>query len=472
MILITDAFSVVITIFIVLATCGLIFGLFLLIRRIERKWKEESDVLVEDFIPKNEMKSVVETYIERVGVFGSFSMFLIDIDDYSGLKESVGVGETNNILKELAKRITKVFPRTSAISRYGSDRILVLNKTEVKYVEIEEFSMALMDLLREPFELSRGEKLTISSSVGIALFPTCGSSYKELLQSVELATYVAKRDGGNQYIVYHSDMEETESSNMEYFKEVRRAMENKEFCLYYQPIIDMKDKKIFGFETFLRWNHPEHGVLTPQKFINVLERSGDINYVSKWGIEQIAKMLVEIQNKAKENDICMTVNLSTKQLMNDSIVEDFKKIIHKYKVSPNKIVLEVGEYAMYEKLDIVRINLLRLRDLGFKISVDGLGLDYATLSQIEKEPIDILKLDKEFLENTSNNYVKEKFVGMLVESAAEMNRIVIAEGIEDYNHINYVLSNSISYGQGYYLSMPFEEEKVLRYIESNEFLRV
>ena len=135
----------------------------------------------------------------------------------------------------------------------------------------------------------------------------------------------------------------------------------------------------------------------------------------------------------------------------------------------SKLVLEIEDYMMYDKMDQVKLNLLRLRDLGFRISVDGLKLDYAALSQIEKEPIDIIKLDRSFLKDINNNKMKEKFVEMLVDSAEHMHRMVIAEGVEVYDHILYLEKNNIQYGQGYYFSKPFEDKFVYEFIVNKDF---
>jgi len=306
-------------------------------------------------------------------------------------------------------------------------------------------------------------------SVSIALYPTCGTTYKALLRSLELTNYVVKRNGGDNYMIYSSDIDSKETSNMDYFNEIRTAIDDGQFCLYYQPIIDIRQKKLLGFETFLRWNHPTQGVLTPDKFIKMLETSGDINYISKWGVEQIVTKMGEIQSHIGANDLIYTNNISTKQLMSDTLVEELKKLLHNTKANPHKIVLEIEDYMMYDKMDQVKLNLLRLRDLGFRISVDGLKLDYAALSQIEKEPIDIIKLDRSFLKDINNNKMKEKFVEMLVDLAEHMHRMVIAEGVEVYDHILYLEKNNIQYGQGYYFSKPFEDKFVYEFIVNKDF---
>lgn len=472
MILATTAFNVIMTIVVIIITGFAIFGLIKLAYYNERKYKEEKNVLSATLITKNNFKQMANAYINHVGAFGSFAMMLFDIDDFSGLNETYGTERCDMILKTFAERISKVFEGHSIAARIGTDKIAVLYKSEAEYSNIDDIMSNAIDYVKETYVVGTGEEINLTCSVGVALYPTCGNNFKDLMQSLEIANYVAKRDGGNRYVVYNKDIKEEESSNLEYFKEVRRAFDNNEFCLYYQPIINLQERKVFGFESFLRWNHPKLGVLTPDKFIHVLEHSGDINYISKWGVEQLIKKIIELDQKTGNTEICMTHNLSTKQLMSDTLIDEMRKLLHKYKIDPKRIVLEVLEYAMYEKVEAIRLNLLRLRDLGFRISVDGLGLDYATLSQIEKEPIDILKLDKEFLEDINNNFIKEKFVEMLVASSIRLNRIVVSEGIEQANQVRYVLDNGIIYGQGYFFSKPFEDSLLSLYLTEGSYNRL
>lgn len=466
----TPAFNIIMTILAIVATLGAGYGLFLLVRRIEKKYREELDVLSEDFVPKNELKSVVDTYINRVGQFGSFAMFLIDIDDFSGINEAVGKERGDRILREFAHRIQRKFSRTAIISRYGADQIFVLEKSDIMFAELDAVASDLNEIIREPFEVAHGDEISITASVGIVLYPTCGTNFKDLAKSLEIATFVSKREGGNNYRIYHADMEAQESTNLEYYREVRKGIANKEFCLHYQPIIDINEKKVYGFEAFLRWNHPTLGVLTPNKFIHILERTGDINYISKWGLEQIILRHQELTIKLGQNDLCYAYNLSTKQLSSDTIVPDYRQLISKYRIDPARITLEIEEYALFEKLDVVKRNILKLKDLGFGISIDGLGLDYNTLTTLEKQPINTVKLDRQFLEDMEDNFMEEKIVGLLVESSEKFGRDVIQEGIENFQQIEYIQKQGIKYAQGYYFSVPLADKEMLEYIDGGSYI--
>lgn len=470
MFLASKAFNLVITFSVVILMLVLIFLMFKLIMKNEKKYRDEKYSLSLNMIPQNEIKVLIENHITRIGAFGSFTLMLIDIDDFTGLTKIYGEQRCSEMLLEYVHRIDVCF-KTATISNIGKDQILVLIKDDLDFNQIDELAQDLIYSLRQPYAVGHQHDVSITASIAIALYPTCGTNYKELIRSLELTNYVLKRNGGNNYMIYNSDIDQTESTNMEYYKEIRDAIDKGEFCLFYQPIINIRDKKLFGFETFLRWNHPEMGVLAPNKFIHLLEASGDINYITKWGLEQIFEKIEEIQTKIGANDLVITNNISVKQLMNDKIVDDFRKVIRSHsKINPKKIALEIGEYSTFEKMDVVKMNLLRLRDLGFRISVDGLGLDYSTLSQIEKAPLDMLKLDSSFLKDTSNNFMQERFVQMLTESAEKMERIVISEGVETFENSEYIKKNNIQYGQGYYFSKPFPSDMVYEYIIAKDYV--
>lgn len=468
MMLATNAFNIVITFTAIIIVGVLIFFLIKLMLHNEARYREDKYVLTSDMVPTSKMKGIVDKYISRVGTFGSFYVMQIDVDDFKGLNQVYGQSRCDQILQELAYRIT-TYVEHSVVSRLEADKILVLVKDDANYAQVEEDTSRLLVRLKEPYESGHQTAINLTVSVSIAIYPTCGTTYKALIRSLELTNYVVKRSGGDNYMIYTSDIDNKESANMDYFTEIRNAVEDGQFCFYYQPIIDLRQKKVLGFETFLRWNHPTKGVLTPDKFIKILETSGDINYISKWGVEQIINKMNELQGYIGANDLIFTNNISTKQLMSDTLVEELKKLLYNTKANPHKIVLEIDDYMMYDKMDQVKLNLLRLRDLGFRISVDGLKLDYAALSQIEKEPIDIIKLDRSFLMDITNNKMKEKFVEMLVDSADHMRRMIIAEGVETYNQVLYLFDNNIQYAQGYYFDKPFEDKYVYEYIMNKDY---
>ncbi len=465
----SDSVIVLFSIIALIITLLLSYLFYRLIKANLIKLKEEAESLTESTLSKIEMRESIEYYIGKIGGFGVFSLLFFDIDNFTALNDLFGKEKCDNILAELANRIVKTLPYRASLARLQKDEFLIFIKDEYSADDLQDIAQKLLETVREPFTVLRDEEINLTASVGMATYPTSGQTYKELLANLELAAYVTKRNGGNAYTMYYHELSTAESANMEYFKEVKDAIKRKEFCLFYQPIINIRTNEIFAFESLIRWNHPVHGILPPFKFINILEQSGDINWVGQWGVEQLAKQLVEL--KVRGNNIKLSINLSTKQLLDEMLAENFKKITKKYRINNNDIILEIAEFAMYDKMATIKTNLLKLRDAGFIIAVDGFGLDYATIAKIEKEPIDMIKLDRGFLEDIDNNFMKEKFVNMLVDYAKTNERFVVSEGIENLTMENYIKKNKIDFGQGYYYSKPIEESELLNFIDNKPWLK-
>lgn len=430
-----------------------------------KKYRDENDALTEQTISKTEMVRNIEYYIAKVGQFGNFALIYVDLDDFTDLNEVVGRETADKILAGVADRLAESLPYRGSICRYHNDEFLIFIKDELSSDELMDITAQYIEIINEPFKVLQDEIIHINASIGIATYPTCGSNFKELLSNLELASYVSKRDGGNKSTFYYSELGALETANLAYFKEVKDAIKNREFCLFYQPMVNIKSQELFGFEALLRWNHPVHGVLSPFKFITILEQSGDIGWVGLWGFEHLVKQIGILKTKFPNVSLKCSLNLSTKQLLSATIVDDFRKVLKKYKIEANCVILEIAEYAMYEKIGRLKTNLLKLRDLGFLIAVDGFNLDYSALTTIEREPIDIIKLDQDFLDDIENNFMKEKFVSMLVDYALKNNRIVISEGIENLEMSQYVLKQQIEYGQGYLFSVPICEEDLGDFIK-------
>lgn len=430
----------------------------------EKKLNEQNDVLVDTMMTKTQMRQSVNTYATKIGSFGSFAMFYISIDDFDSLKELIGAEGANNIIRGIAERLVHLLKGAANVSKFSDNTFVIFDKKEYSYDELQEMGDTLLDLVNDNGSFTRRENVQITASIGVAVYPTCGVTFKELFSNLELASYIANRQGGNKYIIYYNELKEEESGNLQYFNEVREAMQKGELTLFYQPIIDVKANNVYGFEALLRWDHPKLGIIPPAKFISVLEQSGDITYLAKWSLEQVIKMQQEIERTYPNRDIKLSINLSVKQMMDDSMSDDFKRIIHKFGGKPQKIVLEIAQYAMFEKMNAVRVNLLRLRDIGFEIATDGLGLDYSAVTQIETRPIDVLKLDRGFLADITDNQMQERYVQMLVDSCAKTHRVIISEGVENKAMLDYIKKNGISYAQGYFYSKPFPGKDVVEYI--------
>lgn len=460
------------TILAIVVSIGLIVLLFFLIRHNIKRYKEESDVILNEAYSKTQMKRTINKYIHKVGAYGACSFLYVDLDSFTDLNDLLGRKACDEILRQVALKIVRVLPYNANLSLYNNDEFLIFIREENNANSLEDLAKRICESVNTDYHITVAADIKLTCSIGCATYPTCGTNFATLLNNLELSTYISKRDGGNRYTTYYATLSEEEKDNFEFYTEIKSAIKNKEFVLFYQPIIDIDRNTIFGAEALMRWNHPTKGTISPAEFIPILEQSGDIKWVGEWGIETIIKEYLKLSSKYPEYDIKLSLNLSTKQLINPLLSNQFIEIIKKYDVDPSHFMLEVGEYTAYERLGQVKNNLLRLKDYGFLVAVDGFDLDETALNDIERAPIDVIKLDRTFLSDQTKQSIKEKFVALLVEFSKNYDHQLICEGVESLEMVEYIKKHDIHFAQGYYYSKPLTEVDFEAYIASRKWREI
>lgn len=457
--------SVLITCIVVLATIGLGVLLFFFIRKNLKHFKEEDDIIVENAIPKTQMLQQINKHLKRVGSFGAASFMYVDIDAFHDLNELFGMKACDEILREVATRIIRVLPYKATLTRYQNDEFLIFIRDEDNQLRNEKLCKKILDAISIPFQVLIGEKITLTASIGVCTFPQAGANFNEIYSNLELTTFVSKRNGGNKFTNYYATLSEDEKDNMAYYKEIKQAIQNKEFVLYYQPIIDFQNRVIVGAEALMRWNHPTQGVLSPQKFIKVMEQSGDIRWVGEWGIDTMIKFQEDMAEKFPAIPMIFSLNLSTKQLLDPNLANNLIAIATKHHAKPGNFMLEITDFMIYEKIGVIKTNIFKLKDYGFKIAVDGFVLDGQSVQSIQRSPVDVVKLGRGFLKDISNNFMKEKLLEILMKFSKDNNRTIISEGIEGAEIVQYVKNQGIDLGSGYYFAKPLAEADFENYID-------
>ena len=460
--------NVVVAIFAVLATIALAFFIFRSIKKEKKKFQEEAINYIDGLIQKNELIADVTTYISRSSA-AEFSLIYIDLDKFSNIIDAFGKDEANNILSKVAYILVDNLPPRVELTRLQDDKFVAFARGEYRKDEVEEIALKLLEAISKPIKFFGDNEITITASIGIALYPSHGLTYKDLINDAEIAVYLCKREGGNAYKFYSLE-NMSESANLAYYQQIKKGIKNKEFTLYYQPMIDTNKKDIYAIEGLLRWNHPEYGVLSPFKFINIMEQTGDINWVGEWGLETLAKEQAYLTRRYPNKTILMSMNLSPKQLASSTIVENFTTIARKVKVNPKNIILEIEEFTLFEKHEAIKQNVANLSKAGFNIAVDGFSLDYSTLSKLASMPIDVVKVGNDFLDSENETFLKEKFVNMLVDYTMQENKTIVSEGIENNDMMSKAKDMNLGIQQGYYFAKPMDADDLDDYLDAEEWV--
>jgi len=418
---------------------------------------------MEGVLTRAEMTSLITSQIARAGKESQFSLVYLDLDKFTDFINAFGQSESEKILEKIVKNIEVVIPKGVKIARMQNDEFLIFLTMDYDRTEAVDLANRVKQAIGRQIRLFGDTQISATASIAVAFYPVHGSNLKDLLSSLKIATYIIKKNGGNNIKVYSDEMSTLGGEHVEYYYQIKHAIQHKEFQLYYHPIIDLNKNDLFGVEALIRWNHPEHGLLSPFKFLGIMEQSGDVHWIGLWGLETLIKTYQELKQEFPKREIKFSMNLSPKQLMSETLPTEFQKILKKYRMNADSIILEIIEFAVFEKQETIFKNLRKLKEMGFQLAIDGFGLDYNTLSKVEELDIDIIKLDNEFLKE-EESYMKAKFASLLVEFAKKNNYTVICEVIESKEMADEARTYNINIMQGFYFSKPLSAEGLRGYI--------
>jgi diguanylate cyclase (GGDEF)-like protein len=468
---VSNDITIILSIFIILIMVTAIYFLARSFFKERTRMRDERSMTMEGVLTRAEMTSLITSQIARAGKEAQFSLIYLDLDKFTDFINAFGQSESEKILEKIVKNIEVVIPKGVKIARMQNDEFLVFLTMDYDRTEAVDLANRVKQAIGRPIRLFGDTQISATASIAVAFYPVHGSNLKDLLSSLKIATYIIKKNGGNNIKVYSDEMSTLGGEHVEYYYQIKHAIQHKEFQLYYHPIIDLNKNDLFGVEALIRWNHPEHGLLSPFKFLGIMEQSGDVHWIGLWGLETLIKTYQELKQEFPKRDLKFTMNLSPKQLMSETLPNDFQKILKKYRMNADSIILEIIEFAVFEKQETIFKNLRKLKEMGFQLAIDGFGLDYNTLSKVEELDVDIIKLDNEFLKE-EESYMKAKFASLLVEFAKKNNYTVICEVIESKEMADEARRYNINIMQGFYFSKPLSAEGLRGYIGTEGWTKI
>ncbi len=395
----------------------------------------------------------------------ALAVLMVDLDDFKTVNDSLGHKTGDALLKAAAERIVQSLRASDTATRFGADQFALLleDTDEIGTAVVAE---RILNRIRRPFTV--GERtLYISASIGIAT-NAHARSVDELIRNADTAMYGAKRQGKATYLVFAPEMHRSAVYKLELGGDLQEAVEREEFILHYQPTIDLKTGRLVGAEALIRWIHPDRGMVPPLEFISLAEETGLINPIGRWVLETACR-----QAKAWQDDFpnatpfTISVNLSPRQLLQPDLVSEVEQILCQTGLDPACLVLEITENALMTDSDVTFGKLRLLKELGVGIALDDFGTGHAWLSYFQKFPIDILKIDKSFVDRASSGQDASNLMNAILTLADMLKLRTVAEGIEVLEQLDFLKSLGCTLGQGYYFARPMEPLKLAQLLSES-----
>ena len=392
----------------------------------------------------------------------NFALIFVDLNKFKYINDVFGHSAGDEVLVNFSRRLKKCLKDKGIVTRYSGDEFIIIYNNYIDNDELQLFfNNVILEEFKEPITFNNGKKVFMNFAAGVSVYPKDGNSFNDLINKSDFMMYSSKRSSKNSKLLFFNDSIYKEILEIENMKEdLKYAVDNNEFILYYQPIVD-KSKSIKKLETLIRWNNKKLGYIPPDKFIEYAEETGEIVKIGYWIIEEVCKNFIELFNSG--HILQVSINVSPIQLMEVDFVNRVEEILNEYNVIWENLCFEITESVVLDENIIIHDNLLLLNKKGIKIALDDFGTGYASFSYLKKFKLDILKIDKIFIENGS--YVDFKIVNNIKNIAHLLNMETVIEGVETAEQFKVLSNVGCDYFQGYYFSHPLLANEIINYLK-------
>jgi diguanylate cyclase (GGDEF)-like protein len=396
----------------------------------------------------------------------TLSIFVMDLDRFKFVNDTLGHSVGDHVLSEVAARLRNLMSEGDCVARLGGDEFAVLMLTGEQERSVD-LARSIITALEQPIDFA-GQPLDVGASIGIALYPAHASDAQTLLRNADIAMYVAKRNRTG-YTIYDPRYDTSQQEHLSLLGELRRAVEQNELRLYYQPKVTLNSAGIHAAEALIRWVHPVRGLVPPGLFIPFAEHTGYIKMLTRWVLtEAIRQCGVWLR---QQMHIEISVNLSARDLMTRDLPELISGLLAEHEVPAGMICLEITESGFMEDPAHAQRVLDRLSAIGLRLSIDDYGTGYSSLSYIMKLPVNELKIDRAFVSNMSEDADMMTIVRSTIELGHNLGLKVVAEGIEDSKAYALLRGLGCDFAQGYYISPPMAAEALPDWLNGSVTMR-
>ncbi len=407
---------------------------------------------------RHRLNQTLATVLENLAITGgTCHLLLININKLQHINDTLGHARGDELLQQLAGRLQPLCTFKDALSRFVGNEFMLLATALPSDEAAVQLARQLFRLLEEPFVIC-GMDIFVSASIGICSYPQDGATVEALLKNVEAALHQAKQQKRSRIQLYNSELSRHSEERLALENSLHRALERQEFELFYQPQVAMPDERIVGMEVLLRWQHPVEGMVSPVRFIPMLEESGLIIPVGRWVIRQACSQLRAWADQGLPSLEC-SLNISALQFHRGYLVETVRTALQEFRIDPRLLCLEVTESLIMDDVEQTIAIMEQLVELGVSLSIDDFGTGYSSLSYLRRMPIHELKIDRSFITGIPGEPGANALVDTILGIAACLNLRVVAEGVEERAQRDYLAEKSCNRIQGFYYSRPVPAEE-------------
>jgi diguanylate cyclase (GGDEF)-like protein/PAS domain S-box-containing protein len=382
----------------------------------------------------------------------SLAVLFLDLDNFKAINDSLGHAAGDKLLVLVAERLQDCLRSADTAARLGGDEFAVLVEQMLRPDESVMIAERILAVFKQPFTID-GKEIHVATSIGIAASSNESLQSEELLRNADLAMYLAKSQGKGKFVVFEQKMHVALMERIELEEDLRRGIEEKEFVLHYQPILDLESQEMLGMEALVRWMHPRLGLLSPIKFIPLAEETSLIVPLGDWILSEACRQVAEWR---EENgiDVSVTVNISIRQFQQAELVAMVRRALEESGLPPKSLILEITESFMMTDTEATIAKLHDLKRIGVRLAIDDFGTGYSSLSYLQRFPIDILKIDKSFIDKLGQGSEGNAVARAIIMMGDSLNLKTIAEGIENTQQIDQLQMLGCEAGQGFHFAKP------------------
>ncbi|PKF59099.1 hypothetical protein CW748_02620 [Alteromonadales bacterium alter-6D02] len=403
--------------------------------------------------------------------FTTFSVLFIDLDHFKKVNDTMGHLVGDRLLQQVADRLRNSARELDDIFRFGGDEFVLIIHGHHFPNEITKIAQRILNNLIKEYIIDQ-RQYCVGASIGILENIKPHTKYDDVLRNADIAMYEAKRQGRGQIISYTNEMYRRLVDKQQFETSLAKSIKHNQLELHFQPIVSAQEQ-LCGFEALCRWQHPKHGLIMPNHFIEIAEENGFIHQLGSWAISRACEKLAHwIEEYGEDHCPYISLNVSPYQLTKPHIVTQIKQALHRHHIPANLLAIELTESALIENKEMAKQHLLEIRQLGVKVLLDDFGTGFSSLSLLQDFPIDVLKIDRSFILGIiSDNHESKKLVRAIIKMAKALNMTTIAEGVEDSVTIEWLAKNGCELTQGYYHAKPLDSTNLAQFMSQRHSAR-